>query len=184
MDVKSSEEGRFPGIRQSTGTENNVPFILYTYVEPVVTLQTLDGFPAINFTSFTSSVTLSDGTVLPTKTYPINRGTVDPSTLGTGVPVAGGPPIIIPPLDISLPIISGDRDLQNVVYPGNNAPRVRDGRASVVLYGTDLNGHSIELPLSVPLSFESVVFSDSTTPPTAAPSASPTSNSSPNPGGQ
>lgn len=182
MDVTSSEEGRFPGIRQSIGNENNVPFILYTYVEPVVTLQTQAGYPAVNFTRFTSSITLSDGTILPTKTYPINKGTIDPNTL------AGGSTAIIPNLEVQLPIISADRDLQNVVYPGNNAPRVRDGRASVVLFGTDLNGHSIELPLSVPLSFESVVFPDTTTPPTAAPSASPSanssSNSSPNPGGQ
>jgi len=176
MDVTSSIEGRFIGIRQSAETQGTQSFIIYTYSEPVVKIQVLDGFPAVNFNRFTANITLADGTVMPQKDYPLSKGT------GQNLaPVPGQPVVALPPqeLDIQFPILSSDRDLQSVVFPGNNAPRVRDGRAEIVLFGKDLNGNDIQVPLSVPLAFESTVFSDSITPPTAAPSPSP--NASPNP---
>ena len=59
---------------------------------------------------------------------------------------------------------------------------VSDGVVDVKLFGVDMNGHDIELPFSVPLRFESIVFPDSPIPPTLAPSASPSSNSTTNGG--
>lgn len=170
MDVKSTIDGRFVGIRQSIETEGNTSVVVYSYSEPVVTLETLEGYPAVNFNRFTANINLADGTVLPQKTYPLTKGTIQGEQF-----------------TIQFPILSADRDLQSVVYPGNNAPRVRDGHADIVLFGKDLNGNDIQVPLSVPLSFESTAFSDSITPPTAAPSpsASPSAlNSSATPGGQ
>lgn len=159
LDVQSSVSDRFVGIRQSTETVNNQPVIVYSYVEPVVKLELLPGYPDVNFSRFSSKITLSDGTQLPTKEYPLSKG-----TSGSGT------------LSIQFPIMSADHDLQNVVFPGNNAPRVRDGVASLILYGKDTNGNNIQVPLTVPLSFESLVFSDSPLPPTA-----PTPTPSPSP---
>lgn len=155
LDVASNETGRFAGIRQSVAEENGRSVIIYTYAEPVVKIENRAGFPGVNFSRFSAKISLADGTVLPTKEYPLTKG-INAGTTS----------------DVQLSIMSADRDLQNVVYPGNNAPRVRDGRAEVVVFGTDLNGNNVEVPFSVPLSFESTVFSDSPIPPTA-PTATP-----------
>lgn len=165
IDVKSSEEGRFVGIRQSISEENGAKFILYSYSEPVVTIEQDAGRPLVNFKRFSANITLSDGTTLPLKEFPLSKGMVEGQKL-----------------EIQFPIMGVDRDLQNVVYAGNNAPRVSDGVADVKLFGTDLNGHNIEVAFSVPLRFESIVFPDSPVPPTLAPSASPSSNSTSNGG--
>lgn len=165
LDVSSSEEGRFVGIRQEAQQVNNQTVLIYTYVEPVVKLEVLAGYPNVSFTGFTSKITLADGTQLPSKQYPLSKGTSQPGEFS-----------------VQFPIMSSDRDLQNVVFAGNNAPRVRDGSASIVLSGTDLNGNSVQVPLTVPLSFESLVFSDSPLPP-AAPTPTPSASSVPNSGG-
>lgn len=159
LDVSSSEEGRFVGIRQSATKEAENTFIIYTYAEPVLRLESRTGFPVVNFNRFTARISLADGTNLPAKEYPLTKGSVEGQEIS-----------------IQFPIMSADRDVQNVVFPGNNAPRVRDGRAEIVLYGVDVNGNNIEIPVSVPLSFESTIFSDSPLPPTAptpVPSPSP-----------
>ena len=167
LDVASTVTGRFVGIRQTASTENGRSFLLYTYSEPKVSIEKLPGYPEVNFNRFSVKVTLSDGTVMPEKDYPLSKGTINAETV-----------------EIQFPIMSIDTDLQRVVFPGNNAPRVGDGIADVTIYGVDTNGHSISVPFSVPLRFESLVFSDSpvpsgpasTAPPTApitTPSASP-----------
>lgn len=144
MDVRStlSEEGRFAGIRQSSEKEGEQSYILYTYSDPVVLLENREGLPSVNFNRFTSRISLSDGTRLPLKEYPLSKGMLDGEQT-----------------EIQFPILSADTDVRNVVYPGNNAPRVQDGVAEVTLYGTDLNGHKIELSFSTSLRFESLVFS-------------------------
>lgn len=166
LDIASSETGRFVGIRQSAEDQGAVRVLVYTYVEPVVKFEVLAGFPNVNFTKFSSRITLADGTILPTKEYPLSKGT---SQAGE--------------FSVQFPIMGSDRDLQNVVFPGNNAPRVRDGKASIILYGKDLNGYSIELPFTVSLSFESTVFSDSPLPPSAVTTPTPTPSAS-NSGGR
>lgn len=172
LDVLSSEEGRFVGIRQQARREGEQVFLEYLYAEPVVQLENREGLPLVDFQRFSVKVALSDGTVLPTKDYPLSKGMVAGEVL-----------------EIQFPILGGDRDIQNVVFAGDNAPRVSDGRAELVLYGRDTNGHDISLPLSIPLSFESTVYSTSPTPastpsptPTPAPTALP--NSSNTSGGQ
>ena len=167
LDVSSSEEGRFVGIRQSADVENGIPVTLYSYVEPVLKIENQVGLPPVNFERFTSEITLSDGTQLPIKDFPLSKGMVESQEL-----------------EIQFPIMSVDRDIQNVVFPGNNAPRVSDGIARVTLHGTDLNGNSISVPFTVPLRFESVIYPDTNTPPIAAPSPSPSVASAPSSGGQ
>jgi len=167
LEVKSSQGEEFVGIKQSRGEEDGVPFILYTYIEPVISLENRAGFPEINFKRFSAKVTLSDGTVLPTKEFSLIK-----------VLPAGGV------ADIQFPIMSVDSDIQNVVYPGNNAPRVRDGFVDLILFGTDLNGYEIQIPITVPLKFQSLIFPDTRVPPELAPSPSPTGASSPTSGGQ
>ena len=147
VEVKSSQGEEFVGIKQSLGEENGVPFILYTYIEPVVRLENSAGFPEVNFKRFSSRVTLADGTTLPTKEFSLIK--VLPS---------GGN------ADIQFPIMSVDSDIQNVVYPGNNAPRVKDGVIDIILFGTDLNGYEIQVPVTVSLKFQSLVFSDTQVP--------------------
>ncbi|MGV3523352.1 MAG: hypothetical protein ACO1RX_03970 [Candidatus Sericytochromatia bacterium] len=166
LDVLSSEEGRFVGIRQQARREGEQTFLEYLYSEPVVQLENRDGFPLVDFKRFSVKVSLSDGTVLPTKEYPISKGMVDGEVL-----------------EIQFPILSGDRDIQSVVFPGDNAPRVTDGFAEIVLYGRDQNGYDVNIPLSVPVSFESTVYSTSPTPastpaptPTPVPTATPISS--------
>jgi hypothetical protein len=172
LDVNSSEEGRFVGIRQSSQQEGLNTFIVYTYAEPIVRIEARAGFPVVNFKRFTSRVTLSDGTVIPTKEYPLSIGMLSSATDATIIS------------EVRFPILSADRDIQNVVYPGNNAPRVLDGRAEIVLYGRDANGYDVQIPLSVPLAFESLVFSNSPVPATLAPTVSPSPQTSATPGGQ
>lgn len=167
VDVKSSQAGRFVGIRQSLSSENGNKFVLYTYSEPVVTIDQDPGYPLVNFKRFSARITLADGTVLPTKEFPLSKGMVEGAQT----------------LEMQFPIMGVDSDLQNVVYAGNNAPRVRDGVADVTVYGTDLNGNNIEVSFSVPLRFESLIFSESVVPPALGPSVSPSAQSSPNPGG-
>lgn len=158
MEVKSSlsGEGRFIGIRQSASTEKGVSFTLYTYSDPVVILKNRDGLPSVDFKSFTVKVTLSDGTIMPLKEYPLSKASVDAANL-----------------EIQFPILSIDTDIRNVVYPGNNAPRVGDGFADVALKGTDTNGNPIRIDFSVPLRFESLIYSDSQTPPELSPTPNP-----------
>jgi len=168
LDVSSSETGRFVGIRQEIKQVNNQNVLVYTYAEPVVKLELLAGYPNVTFSSFSSKIPLADGTQLPTKTYPLSKG-----TSGAGE------------ISIQFPIMSSDRDLQNVVFAGDNAPRVRDGSASVVLLGTDVNGNRIQVPLTVPISFESLAFSDNPLPPTApTPTPSASASTASNSGGQ
>lgn len=143
MDVRStlSDEGRFAGIRQSSERQGENSFILYTYSDPVVMLENRDGLPPVDFKRFTSRITLADGTRLPLKEYPLSKGMQEGEQT-----------------EIQFPILSADTDIRNVVYPGNNAPRVQDGTAEVTLYGTDLNGHDVQVSFSTSLRFESLVF--------------------------
>lgn len=160
LDVKSTlaSEGRFVGIRQSASTENGNSFILYTYADPVVTLENRDGLPSVDFKSFTVKISLSDGTTLPLKEYPLSQATVAGETT-----------------EVKFPILSIDTDVRNVVYPGNNAPRVADGSAEVNLKGIDTNGNDVTVDFSVPLRFESLIFSDGVTPAEPSPTPSPSS---------
>ena len=85
-------------------------------------------------------------------------------------------------VDIQFPILSSDTDIRETVYVGNNAPRVSRGTAQVELIGKDENGYDINVPISVPLSFSSLIYDSSGSIPTLAPSASPnpTASNSPN----
>ncbi len=178
LDVKTSEEGRFAGIRQTLSQENGQAFILYTFVDPVLTIQNRPGFPAVKFTRFTSSIRLADGTALPQKEYSLSKflPALPPSTGGAATAT------VLTGVDIQMPILSSDSDIRNVVYPGNNAPRTESGSADVVLFGQDLNGHEIEVPFTTNLRFETLVFNNSGDIPITAPTPSPSPSSSP--GGQ
>lgn len=176
LNIKTSEDGRFAGIRQSLVQEDGGAAILYSYVDPVLTLQLRPGFPAVRFTRFTSQIRLADGTELPAKEYPLSKF-LPAIPAGDGIAVVTSADV-----DIQMPIISSDTDIRNVVYPGNNAPRVESGSADVVLFGQDTNGHDIEVPFTTNLNFETLVFGSSGDIPTAIPSASPSPVASP--GGQ
>lgn len=119
--------------------------ISYAYADPVVTVSNRQELPPIDFSYFTVDVILSDGSVLPTKRYPINLSMLQGESTASEI-------------DIPLPILSANEDLLNVVYPGNNVPRVRDGRAKVKIYGKDLNSHESQVELEIPLMFISTVL--------------------------
>ncbi|MBF2053551.1 MAG: hypothetical protein IGS03_08815 [Candidatus Sericytochromatia bacterium] len=169
MDVRStlSGEGRFAGIRQSAERQGENSFILYSYSDPVVMIENRDGLPPVDFKRFTAQITLSDGTRLPLKEYPLSKGMQE-----------GGQ------TEIQFPILSADTDIRNVVYPGNNAPRVQDGTAEVTLYGTDLNGHNVQVSFTTALRFESLVFRGGLEVPTEPETRSTPAPTAPNPGGQ
>jgi len=143
MDVRSSlsGEGRFAGIRQSAETSGGNSFTLYTYSDPVIKIQNREGLPPVNFTRFTSRITLADGTRLPLKEVPLSKGMLEGEEV-----------------EIQFPILSADTDIRNVVYPGNNAPRVQDGIVDVTLYGRDLNGHDVNVSFTTTLRFESLIY--------------------------
>ncbi len=192
-------ENNFIGIQQSAAEENGQAFTLYTYTDPVVTLELIQGYPLVNFTGFRSQITLADGTVLPTKEYDLNKGMprVNPLAAGGAGGAAGGaaaggaaggaaagvpiPVVITSQVDIQFPILSSDTDIRETVYVGNNAPRVTRGVAEVELFGKDENGYDITVPISVPLSFSSIIYDSSGSIPVLAPSASPEPAASSNP---
>ncbi len=161
LDIKGSgEEGEFIGIRQSAETEGENTFTLYTYTNPVTTIELLPGYPTVNFTGFRSRVTLADGTVLPVKDYTLTKGMPEDANQ----------------IDIQFPILTQDDNIRDTVYVANNAPRVSSGSAEVELFAKDINGHSIVIPFTVPLSFSSVIYSSGNDIPELAPSASPNPN--------
>lgn len=170
LDVKAAEQegdqgglGGFVGIRQSASTADGVSFTLYTYTDPIVTLQNREGLPDVDLETFSVEVKLSDGTNLPAKVYPLSKAVI-----------AGEE------TDVQFPILSIDTDVRDVVYPGNNAPRVNDGIAKVQLNGVDTNGHDIKVNFNVPLRFESLIYPTTQTPPELAPSPSPSPSPSAN----
>ena len=193
VDIKGDGDGTdsFIGIKQSASQENGNAFVLYTYTDPVVTIEAIQGYPLVDFTSFRSTVTLSDGTVLPTKEFPLNKG-IPRAVAGPGGAAGGAAggaggkaaitPVVTSQVDIQFPILSSDTDIRETVYVGNNAPRVSRGTAQVELIGKDENGYDINVPISVPLSFSSLIYDSSGSIPTLAPSASPnpTASNSPN----
>jgi hypothetical protein len=153
------------GIRQSTTTVDGNNAILYTYTEPIVTVENKPLLPRVNFYKFQIEYRLGDGTNLPAKEFPLNK-----TMSATGLS-----------LDIQFSVLSVDNDLRGVVYPGNRAPRVGDGMAYLKLFGKDDNGYEVVLNTTFPLSFESVVFSESTEIPLPIPSVSPSPGASPSP---
>jgi hypothetical protein len=177
----------FIGIRQSASQENGQAITLYTYIDPVVTLETIEGFPLVNFTSFNSKVKLADGTQLPVKKFSLNKGFPRPSGAGAAAGAAGGaggvaiPVVNTTQVDIQFPILSSDTSIQETVYVGNNAPRVTQGTADVELFGKDENGHEIVVPFTVPLNFSSTLYDASGSIPVLTPSASPDPAASPSP---
>lgn len=193
VDIKgSAQEGAgldsFIGIRQSAGQEGGQSFTLYTYTDPVITLELIQGFPLVNFTGFRSKVKLSDGTELPVKEFSLSKGFPRASDAGAAAPIAGGgaagvpiPVVITTQVDIQFPILSSDNNIRETVYVGNNAPRVSQGTAEVELFGKDENGHEIIVPFTVPLNFSSILYDSSGSIPVLAPSASPDPNASPSP---
>lgn len=195
------DDNGFIGIQQSAAEENGQAYTLYTYTDPVVTLELIQGYPLVNFTGFRSQITLSDGTVLPTKEYSLNKGMprVTPGVGGAGGAAGGAggaaggaagaagaaagvqiPIVITSQVDVQFPILSSDTDIRETVYVGNNAPRVTRGVADVELFGKDENGYDITIPISVPLSFSSLIYDASGSIPVLAPSASPAPSTSPN----
>jgi len=174
------------GIRQSLSDDKTV--IVYTFVDPVLTVQNRAGFPAVKFTRLTSSIRLADGTQLPKKDVPLNEFLAQAPPLLPGAPPVPAQPFVpgaaVAPLSgtayLQMPILSGDNDIRNVVYPGNNAPRAESGTAEIVIFGEDFNGNNIEIPITINLKFETLVFNSSGDIPVAAPSPDPT----PSPGGQ
>lgn len=152
----------YAGIFQSgtlTGTSTNrINQISYTYADPIVKVQSRGDLPPINFLRFTAEVTLADGVRLPKKEYPLNSSMIQGSAVSVSGEVSTTLSQDSTEIDLLLPILSANQDLLNVVFPGNNAPRVRDGRAKIALYGKDLNGHDVELSFETPLMFGSSVF--------------------------
>lgn len=190
IDIKGSGEGEsgldsFIGIRQSAGQEDGQSFTLYTYTDPIITLELIQGFPLVNFTGFRSTVKLADGTELPEKTFNLSKGfprVAAPPALSppadAGVPI---PVVVTTQVDIQFPILSSDNNIRETVYVGNNAPRVSQGVAEVELFGKDENGHEIVVPFTVPLNFSSILYDSSGSIPILAPSASPDPSVSPSP---
>lgn len=177
--IKTSDEERFAGIRQSLTTEGEQTLILYTYVDPIVTFETPAALPAINFHKFAAQITLADGTVLPEKEYPLSQGT--PYSVGYTPGDTTLQAVGVNSLELRFPVVSADRDLQNVIYPGNSAPRVRDGFAKITVFGKDTAGNDLEIPINVNLSFESSVFPDVTATPDPVQTPSPAAPASPAP---
>jgi hypothetical protein len=159
----AGQTGSLIGIRQSVTQVDGVPAILYTYTEPVVTIENKPLLPRVHFYKFQIEYQLADGTVLPVKEYPLSKSTADAALL----------------LEIQFQVLSVDTDLRNVVYPGNRAPRVSDGTAKLKLFGKDANGYEHTLNTNFSIKFESLVFSDNSEIPVPVPSVSP----SPSPAG-
>ncbi len=153
----AGQTGSLIGIRQSISQVDGVPAILYTYTEPVVTLENKPLLPRVNFYKFQIEYRLADGTVLPVKEYPLNK-----SMLANALSV-----------DIQFNVLSIDTDLRGVVYPGNRAPRVSDGTAKLKIFGKDTNGYEHTLNADFSLKFESLAFSENSEIPVPAPTASP-----------
>jgi len=159
----SAATGSLIGIRQSIAQVDGIPAILYTYTEPVITVENKPLLPRVRFYKFQIEYTLADGTVLPVKEYPINRSTTAAALN----------------LDIQFDVLSVDTDLRSVVYPGNRAPRVSDGNAKLTLYGKDLNGYEHTIATHFSLKFESLAFSENSEIPVPVPSVSPSPNPNP-----
>ena len=132
--------------------------ISYGYSDPIVRIQNRAELPPIDFISFTVEISLADGTRLPVKEYPLSRSMIQDASIS----IEGTPGNRLSQdsseIELLLPILSANEDLLNVVFPGNNAPRVKDGRAKIKLIGRDLNGHNMEIELETSLRFETVVF--------------------------
>lgn len=158
--------GALIGIRQSSTTVDGNPTILYTYTEPALTIENKPALPRVHFYKFQVEYRLSDGTTLPMKEYPMD----------TTLPISGT-------ATIPFNIMGIDTDLRSVVYPGNRAPRVTDGLAMLKLFGKDMNGYETTLSTTIPLRFETVIFSENSEIPvpipSAAASASPSATPSP-----
>lgn len=149
--------GALIGIRQSITQVDGTPAILYTYTEPVITIENKPLLPRVNFYKFQIEYQLADGTVLPVKEYPLSKSTLENALT----------------LDIQFNVLSVDTDLRGVVYPGNRAPRVSDGTAKIKLFGKDRNGYEHTLNASFSLKFESLAFSENSEIPVPAPTATP-----------
>jgi hypothetical protein len=175
VDVVSSSSGKLIGIEQSATTQNNNSIIVYTYFEPVVTIRNKPLLPNVVFSRYKVKITLSDGTTLPEREFPISKASVPAGTGGGGAQQVGTT------VQVQFSLLSATDDVRSTVYPGNRAPRSRDGLAEVVMYGRDSNGNPHELPFSFPLNFSSLVFSDSQSIPVPAPSDSPAPEASPQP---
>lgn len=166
------------GIEQDIDNSTNSPtgrVVTYTYYEPAVQIQNEAFGPTVNFTTMDVAITLTDGTVLPTKEYPINARIDDRNN-----PPALGANNSRRLTSFTLPILSANPDLRAVVYPGNNAPRVENGTASIVIRAIDDNGYNHELNFDVPLQFTSSAFVNNLVPP-ATPTPTPTPQASPAP---
>lgn len=157
----TGQAGSLIGIRQSLTQVDGVSAILYTYTEPVVTIENKPLLPRVHFYKFQIEYQLADGTVLPVKEYPLSKSSTNAALL----------------LDIQFQVLSVDTDLRNVVYPGNRAPRVSDGTAKLKLFGKDVNGYEHTLSTNFSLKFESLVFSENSEIPVPVPSVSPVSSS-------
>ncbi len=159
----AGQTGSLIGIRQSVSQVEGVPAILYTYTEPVVTIENKPLLPRVRFYKFQIEYQLADGTVLPVKEYPLSRSTADSALL----------------LDIQFQVLSIDTDLRSVVYPGNRAPRVSDGTAKLKIFGKDVNGYEHTLSTNFSIKFESLVFSENSEIPVPAPTVSPGASPTP-----
>jgi hypothetical protein len=176
VDVVSSSNNRLIGIEQSVTTQNNTSNIVYTYFEPVVTIRNKPLLPNVTFNRYKVKISLSDGTTLPEREYPISKASVP-----AGAVAGGGAQQVGTTVQVQFSLLSATGDIRSTVYPGDRAPRSRDGLAEVVLYGVDSNGNPHELPFSFPLSFSSLIFTDSQSIPVAAPSDAPEPESSASP---
>jgi hypothetical protein len=159
----SGQTGSLIGIRQSVSQVDGVPAILYTYTEPVVTVENKPLLPRVHFYKFQIEYQLADGTVLPVKEYPLSKSTANAALL----------------LDIQFQVLSVDTDLRSVVYPGNRAPRVTDGTAKLKIFGKDINGYEHTLSTNFSIKFESLVFNENSEIPVPAPTASPGASPTP-----
>lgn len=134
MDITSSKPGTLIGIRQlRTGSSPQ-----YEYSEPQITLMRRGSKDwSFTFNSCSVVINLTDGPTLPTQTYMLTPFKVIEENKG-----------------VTLEILKLHKTLLDTLYPGGIGPIAQEGTAELVLKGLDKNENSFELPITVPLAFQ------------------------------
>jgi hypothetical protein len=156
-------QGAFAGL-VGIALDQSVNPAVYVYSDPQITVKSGSKQPEAYLDTALISITLGQ-TKLPTKKTPVVIYIAKGGSY-TGI----------------VPVLHGDSDVRNAVFPNNTPTRGQEGIARVTLLGKDKNGNEISTDFTTPLSFMTLTSAASASPgASAAPVAAPSTPASPVP---